>query len=131
MKFPNTININTLKAYINMRNYKVTTNKLLNAFDIDCNDNSPDSLKILCVKVIAENWLTMPLYNELIYDDDRNYLLDILDINLPLNHLCAHIPDEIFWKRCFQHKYKNFSPKINGKKWIQVTKINIKINILK
>lgn len=121
MRFPCTVSINTFKAYINLLNTKESENKKLNTFDLDWESNSPERLRILCVKTIAQNWLDYPIYNEIQLPDDKNLLLEILDVNLPLADVCAHIKDDVFWKRSFQNKWNGILPKsCEGKPWIKV-----------
>lgn len=144
MKFPNTLDINTFKAYINPKTITSGNSKgKLNAIDLDWDLNEPNSLKILCIRAIVDNWsgelikfliqefqllnlifllAVRPIFEEIEKSEDRNYFLDILSIELPIPELCAHITDDAFWKRAFLNKWKNYYPDVSGRKWIQVSK---------
>ncbi|XP_061387239.1 uncharacterized protein LOC133322224 [Musca vetustissima] len=47
-----------------------------------------------------------PIYEELTEPKDRNYILSNLDVNLPLKILSAHIRDDFFWRKAYQHRWK-------------------------
>jgi len=40
--------------------------------------------------------------------EDRNYLLSILDVNLPLKQLSFHIHEDFFWRRSYQQRWKTY-----------------------
>lgn len=122
MKFPNTVSVNTLKSYVNLLKCKESDNKLLNAVDFDWDvNNYPEPLRVQCIKVIGENWHIYPIFSEIIDIEDRNYLLDIIDVNISIKDLSQHIQDDVFWKRCFQNYWQHYYPtQIIGKKWITI-----------
>lgn len=57
MRFPSTISVNIFKAYINLKTCTRTNNKNLNGVNLDWDKNNPDSLGVLCIKTISDNWL--------------------------------------------------------------------------
>lgn len=58
MRFPNTVEINTFKAYINLSNVH-NKNVKINSINLDWNSNSPESLRFLSIKVLADNWMSI------------------------------------------------------------------------
>lgn len=123
MKFPNTVSINTYKAYINPQKIPIQNSKqLLNAIDLDWDANYPESLRVLCVKKIVNAWHTNPIYKEIIESDDRNYLLDIIDVTIPIQQLAEHITDNVLWKRCYKNRWPFYYPSqsIDTKLWINI-----------
>lgn len=61
MRFPNTVEINTFKAYINLSNVNnnLKSNLNINSINLDWNSNSPESLRFLSIKVLADNWMSI------------------------------------------------------------------------
>lgn len=61
MRFPNTVEINTFKAYINLSNCNnnFKSNLTINSINLDWNSNSPESLRFLSIKVLADNWMSI------------------------------------------------------------------------
>lgn len=43
-----------------------------------------------------------------------------MNVNIPLTNLCAHITDDVFWKRSFHNKWKEIQPNATGKSWIKI-----------
>ncbi|CAH1374531.1 dynein regulatory complex subunit 5-like [Tenebrio molitor] len=62
------------------------------------------SLTTLCVEAIKSNFAKSPLLNELPCQD-RDYLLEILDVDLPLDLVIPLIEDEIYWQRRYHEKF--------------------------
>lgn len=61
MRFPNTVEINTFKAYINLSNVNNKFKSNINSINLDWNSNSPESLRLLSIKVLADNWMSKNL----------------------------------------------------------------------
>lgn len=122
MKFPNTVSLNTYKAYINPNKLPTKPSQhLLNPIDLDWDINYPESLRVLCVKKIVSVWHLNPIYKEIIeYDEDRNYLLDIIDVTIPIQQLAEHITDNVLWKRCYRNRWPTVYPQTIDKLWIQI-----------
>ncbi|XP_055677018.1 dynein regulatory complex subunit 5 [Lutzomyia longipalpis] len=119
MKYPNTVDKNALKAYIDLRVVRRQKDGL-NSLDLKWNFDSPESLKILCIEALAENWTANPVYSEVIFSVDRNYLLDILSLNLSVADLSAKIQDDVFWERFFMSKWPHCYPQTKNRPWIKV-----------
>lgn len=120
MKFPNTVSRNTFKAYVNIKQSKETSAKHLNAINLDWDVNNIDSLRIMCVKSMAEHWQEYPIFSDIPNIEDRNYLLDIIDTHIPISVLANHITEDVFWRRCFTDKWTNFYPSVVDKPWITI-----------
>lgn len=126
MKFPNTVSQNTYRAYINPQQKLLEAsdapqrNCLLNGINLEWDTKYPDTLRCMCIKKIAENWQDYPIFAEITDVEDKNYLLDIIDVNIPIKDLAAHITEDVFWKRCFQHRWRNFFPQLVTKPWISM-----------
>lgn len=106
MKFPNTVSRNTYKAYLNVKHSKEKTGKHLNAINLDWDLNNIDSLRIMCIKSIAEHWQDYPIFSDIPNVEDRNYLLDIIDTQIPIGILANHITEDVFWRRCFESEFR-------------------------
>ncbi|XP_058818319.1 uncharacterized protein LOC131681524 [Topomyia yanbarensis] len=121
MKFPNTLDYNTYRAYFCSRHLSRDKNRQLDAINLDWDRCIPESLKTLCLNTIASNWLTIPFFREIPLCEDRNFLLDLLDLEFPLDNLCSRIRSDAFWKRAFVNRWKTRFPiHIEGKPWIRV-----------
>lgn len=122
MKFPSTIDINVYKAYINTASIR-QEHTGINAIDLHW--ESIESLKDLCIRILAENWHNQPIFSAVdAFPEDQRQLLDSLDVStLKLHDLVAHIQgDDGFWKRCFIARWPNFVlTSTDGKKWIRVS----------
>uniref|UniRef100_A0A1L8DMB9 Putative ran gtpase-activating protein n=1 Tax=Nyssomyia neivai TaxID=330878 RepID=A0A1L8DMB9_9DIPT len=120
MKYPNTVDRNALKAYIDVRVVRrQKPQNGLNSLDLKWNSDTPEPLKILCIQALAENWTAIPVYSEVIFSVDRNYLLDILSLNIPVADLSAKIQDDIFWERFFMSKWPQCCPQDKSRRWIK------------
>ncbi|XP_037038153.1 dynein regulatory complex subunit 5 [Bradysia coprophila] len=120
MKFPNTVSRNTFKAYVNVKHSKEKSTIHLNAINLDWDANNIDSLRIMCIKSIAEHWQEYPIFSDIPNVEDRNYLLDIVDTQIPIGILASHIAEDVFWRRCFTDKWTNFHPSVVDKPWITI-----------
>ena len=56
MRFPNTLDLNVYRAYISAKCLEREKNQL-NALNLDWDLGNPDTLRVLCLKSIAENWI--------------------------------------------------------------------------
>ncbi|XP_059621315.1 dynein regulatory complex subunit 5 [Phlebotomus argentipes] len=121
MKYPNTVDRNTLKAYIDpkvVRRHKPQDG--LNSLDLKWNVNSPESLQILSIEALAESWTINPVYSEVPFDVERNYLLDILSLDFPVADLSAKIQEDVFWERFFMSRWPQCCPQTRDRPWIKV-----------
>lgn len=122
MKFPNTISINTHKAYLAATPSDGINKHILNSVNLDWDHLYPESLRVLCIKQIARTWSQLPIFSEIVDIEDRNYLLDIIDVDLPIRDLAAHITEDVFWKRCYRHRWPTRSGQSHAshRPWIVV-----------
>lgn len=138
MQIPNTINSNTIIAYVNQNKAtadrancsaseklttatKVTNLKQINVFDLEwAFVKCPKPLRDLCLKEIATNWHQRPFFNEIQNIENRNELLDLIDVRLPLKILTQHICDDVFWRRCFKYYFPNYYPPSRTQPWINL-----------
>ncbi|GAB0088129.1 uncharacterized protein DMENIID0001_025110 [Sergentomyia squamirostris] len=123
MKFPNTVDKNIFKAYIDpkvVRRRQIHNG--INSMDLKWTTvvNGPETLKMLCIKALAEGWIANPIYSELIFDVDRNYLLDILNLDFPVSDLSAKIQEDSFWQRFFMAKWPQCYPLKRNRPWIKI-----------
>lgn len=47
-----------------------------------------------------------PIFHEIERQEDRNYILSNLNVNLPLKTLSTQIQDDFFWRKSFQRRWK-------------------------
>lgn len=134
MKIPNTINSNTIIAYINQNGTeeeiscslsekltKVTNIKRINAVDFEwINFKCPATLRDMCLKQISFDWHERPRFNELENIEDKNTLLDLIDVRIPLKILTQYIGDDVFWRRCFQYHWPNYYPPSRSRPWLNL-----------
>lgn len=57
---------------------------------------------------------------EKIIAKDREFFLQILNTDVPLNILVDNIKSDIFWKRCYSSKWPDIPLVPVGKKWINI-----------
>lgn len=123
MKFPNTVSKNTYKAYIVTDGNPLASQKgvhVLRSTDLEWDTHYPETLRTLCIKKIAKCWPEQPIFREITDIEDRNYLLDIIDVDTPIKDLAAHIQEDVFWKRCFRNRWSNYYPPVIQRPWINV-----------
>lgn len=60
-----------------------------------------------------------PRLDELIAKD-REFFIQILDTDVPLNILVDNIKSDIFWKRCYNSKWKDVPVISENRQWINV-----------
>uniref|UniRef100_A0A1A9X440 Uncharacterized protein n=1 Tax=Glossina brevipalpis TaxID=37001 RepID=A0A1A9X440_9MUSC len=109
VEFPSTVDLNTLKAYVDLKKCKLPKIYGLSWEDTDGLQvlaNQPKSLRHLVLDSIASNWNEKPIYDEVPRQEDRNYIVNNLDVNLPLKILSSHIQDDFFWRKIYQHRWK-------------------------
>lgn len=61
-----------------------------------------------------------PVYSEVTYDVDRNYLLDILSLDIPVADLSTKIQEDVFWERFFMSRWPQYCPQTRNRPWIKV-----------
>ncbi|KAL1374371.1 hypothetical protein pipiens_018117, partial [Culex pipiens pipiens] len=121
MKYPNTLDINTHRAYFCEHQLSSDANRHVDGINLDWDTCNPQPLKILCLNTIANNWLTIPFFHEIPLGEDRHFLLDLLDLSFPLENLCARIRSDAFWRRAFVNRWKTYYPiDVDEKPWIRV-----------
>ncbi|OWR48587.1 hypothetical protein KGM_204383 [Danaus plexippus plexippus] len=117
MKFPVGINKNTFITYKNKENLEKDRKIKSEVFDWD--SRHPKSLVEMCVEKLSLNWMGEPKLEDLVAKD-REYFLQILDTNIPLQILVDNIQNDIFWKKCYISKWSDIPIEINDKSWITI-----------
>lgn len=124
MKIPNTVSPNTLKAYenIGLRHQRKSqiSQKILNAVNFQWETNIPAALRELCIKALAHHWQINPIYSEIENIEDKNALLDEIDVKLPIKLLSTYIFEDAFWQRCFQYRWRFYFPPKIDRPWINI-----------
>uniref|UniRef100_A0A1B0BF68 Uncharacterized protein n=1 Tax=Glossina palpalis gambiensis TaxID=67801 RepID=A0A1B0BF68_9MUSC len=129
VEFPSTVDLNVLKAYVDLKKCKLPKIHGLSWQDAggyQVLTNQPKSLRHLVLDSIANNWngndkaqaifdyyiyyicllKETPILEEVPRKEDRNYIVNNLDVNLPLKILSSRIQDEFFWRKIYQHRWK-------------------------
>ncbi|KNC28146.1 hypothetical protein FF38_04391 [Lucilia cuprina] len=109
VEFPSTVNFNTFKAYYELHKCKLPNihGKSLNyTEDLETNTNQIKTLRHLVLDTILDNWSDNPIFKEIERQEDRNYILSNLNVNLPLKILSSYIQDDFFWRKSYQHRWK-------------------------
>ncbi|KAL9887988.1 uncharacterized protein ACN2A1_010105 [Glossina fuscipes fuscipes] len=109
VEFPSTVDLNVLKAYVELKKCKLPKIHGLSWQDAggyQVLTNQPKSLRHLVLDSIANNWNETPILEEVPRKEDRNYIVNNLDVNLPLKILSSRIQDEFFWRKIYQHRWK-------------------------
>ncbi|XP_055382808.1 dynein regulatory complex subunit 5 [Condylostylus longicornis] len=118
---PSTVDVNVFKAYCEESNLPENYSNRINALNLDWNIEQPKTLRHLALDEIIKNWENDPKYFRLTEPEDIIYFVENLNINLPLKILTVYVHDDIFWKRCFLHKWRNVYPYLNEKRpWISL-----------
>lgn len=123
MKIPNTVSLNTLKAYENLdaRHTKSQIfTKRLCSVNFEWDSVCLMSLRELCIRALVHYWQLNPIYSEIDDVEDKNSLLDAIDVQLPIKLLSAYISEDVFWQRCFQHRWRNYFPPKIDRPWINI-----------
>uniref|UniRef100_A0AAR5Q2L6 Uncharacterized protein n=1 Tax=Dendroctonus ponderosae TaxID=77166 RepID=A0AAR5Q2L6_DENPD len=114
MRVPTTIDKNCLSAY-NSSKYpwtgQTSQGSTIKAWDWSI----PKSLQEQCVECIAKNWIEWPILDEIVLQEDRLLLLDILAETVPLELAVSHINDEVYWEKCYLNRWPNKLPKDTAK----------------
>lgn len=79
--------------------------RLIVSENVDWTSDNVTSLVDFCVQTISKNFEKYP---EIINDlpcENRQYLLEILSSDLPLECAVEHIDDEYYWQRRFEEKF--------------------------
>ncbi|XP_026764608.2 dynein regulatory complex subunit 5-like [Galleria mellonella] len=117
MKFNSSIPVNTYLTYKN--NDNLEPNRKIKSEDFEWDFNHPLSLVSLSIQKLKENWLGTPRLEQLVAKD-REFFLEILNTNVPLQILVDNIKSDIFWKRCYKSKWSDSPIVTEEKKWINV-----------
>lgn len=124
MKIPNTVSKNTLAAYRctvgSVTRQSASLAKRINGANFHWSIYDPPSLRELCLSRITINWQSNPIYGEINDIEDKNSLLDAIDVRLPTKLLSKHIGEDVFWQRCFQHRWPNFHPPRVDRPWVNL-----------
>ncbi|KAJ8981722.1 hypothetical protein NQ317_003787 [Molorchus minor] len=106
MRVPNSINLNTLKAYeIHPRNTSKERQNLKSYNLEQWDERLPKTLREICVETIAKNWKDKPILDEIVLSIDRYLLIDILPTHLPLHLTIPKINDDMYWMRCYAERW--------------------------
>ncbi|KAL5279500.1 TCTE1 family protein [Megaselia abdita] len=122
-KIPCSVDINVFKAYFDVEKLRSTSfpPNRLNAFDLWFDRNSPKTLRHLILDKLAEQWDVSPIYEELPSKADKNYILDKINMNIPINILCCHIKEDFFWRKCYMYRWRGKYPaSTENRKWISI-----------
>ncbi|KAG5680513.1 hypothetical protein PVAND_010020 [Polypedilum vanderplanki] len=125
MRYPSAVDRNIYLAYIRKENVLTAKRnenhqQKLDAINLNWDLNYPESLVELCIKIIAENWSTLPLFRSIIVPENRSLLADILDFEtLQLSELTAHIKVDPLWKRMYEIKWPMIS-NVKNRPWIEL-----------
>ncbi|XP_037827385.1 dynein regulatory complex subunit 5-like [Lucilia sericata] len=126
VEFPSTVNFNTFKAYYELHKCKLPNihGRALNQTEgLETNTNQIKTLRHLVLDTILDNWSYNPIFKEIEHQEDRNYILSNLNVNLPLKILSSYIQDDFFWRKSYQHRWKSAVVKEKCKKtkpWINI-----------
>ncbi|XP_066255161.1 dynein regulatory complex subunit 5 [Euwallacea similis] len=111
MRIPSTINENCLKTYTPHK--KLLELDKINSFKFDeWDDKIPKSLREQCVECIARNWSELQVLDEIVLNEDKHLLLDVLPVELKLELTIPKINDEVYWKKCCVHRWPKKVPDI-------------------
>ncbi|XP_055908312.1 dynein regulatory complex subunit 5 [Eupeodes corollae] len=121
---PCSLDINVYKAYFtsdsqNSKNSPASL-KAKPSLETDSKILEPKTLRLLALDKIVDNWIEMPIFNEITKQVDRNYVVDNLPMNIPLKISSVHIKDDFFWRKCYQHRWKTLPIDVGNRSWIDV-----------
>lgn len=125
MRIPNTVSANTLTAYRNAGpndrgQWPSATKGLINAANFRWASHYLPSLRELCIAALSTHWQLNPIYAEIRDKEDKNSLLDAIDVRLPIKLLSTYIVEDVFWQRCFQHRWPCYHPTRIDRPWINL-----------
>lgn len=83
--------------------------RMLRAENLEWDKNIPADLKTLALNVIAKNWVNNPILRELPSPEDRDFLIEILPTDLPLELALEKIDYEHFWQRAVEARYEFYN----------------------
>ncbi|XP_067000545.1 dynein regulatory complex subunit 5 [Anabrus simplex] len=111
MRIPHTIPIETQEVFrpsgvsLNLLGEKDRT---LRAENFTWDSELPESLVTWCIRTLVSDYQNNPLLDELL-DEDRDFLLETLPIDLPLTLTVPLIPDGIYWERCCTERWQTMN----------------------
>ncbi|XP_045761608.1 dynein regulatory complex subunit 5 [Maniola jurtina] len=117
MKLPTTISKNTYLSYKSTG--EIERDRNLKAENFEWNSNHPKSLVNICIEKLSDNWIGLPKLEDLIAKD-REFFLQILSTDVPLQILADNIKSDIFWKRCYYAKWSHYPADSELKPWINI-----------
>ncbi|XP_076644438.1 dynein regulatory complex subunit 5 [Halictus rubicundus] len=82
-------------------------------------ENRIPSLRRLALLAIAVAWEDNPILDELPTCEDRNELIELLPVDLPLELAITKIEDEHYWERCSRNKWETNELALHGNSWRQ------------
>ncbi|XP_011502625.1 PREDICTED: T-complex-associated testis-expressed protein 1 [Ceratosolen solmsi marchali] len=77
----------------------------------------PEDLKIQALRVIAANWCKNPILDELPTGVDRDYLIEILPLDIDFKFVFRKIKYEHYWQRAAEARWKVNDPMDHGDSW--------------
>ncbi|CAH2100108.1 unnamed protein product [Euphydryas editha] len=111
------VNRNTYFAY---KSYENTESKRkLKSENFEWDSNHPQSLVKLCIEKLSVNWTGTPKLEELIAKD-REFFLQVLKTDIPLQILVDNVKSDSFWKKCYYSKWSEYAIDENYKPWINI-----------
>ncbi|KAG5884487.1 hypothetical protein JTB14_001282 [Gonioctena quinquepunctata] len=108
MRIPHSINPNTLEEYSpspETLDLLGEIERKLFSEDFQWNKDHLPSLVDLCVQCIAKHFEQFPLYEELPCED-KDHLLELISVDLPLELVVPMIEDEYYWKRRYETHFR-------------------------
>ncbi|XP_034840836.1 uncharacterized protein [Maniola hyperantus] len=117
MKLPTTISKNTYLAYKGSGG--IERDRKLKSENFEWNSNHPKSLVSICIAKLSDNWIGLPKLEDFIAKD-REFFLQILSTDVPLQILADNIKSDIFWKRCYYTKWSHYPADGELKPWINI-----------
>ncbi|CAH0722416.1 unnamed protein product, partial [Brenthis ino] len=117
MNFSVTVSKNTYFAYKSTK--EIEQNRKIKAENFKWNFNHPKSLVEICIEKLSINWTGSPKLEEFIAKD-REFFLQILKADVPLQILVDNIKNDSFWKRYYFSKWTEYPMQENIKPWINI-----------
>nr|XP_033339127.1 dynein regulatory complex subunit 5 [Megalopta genalis] len=122
MKIPQVVPRNVFEVY--KCSYETTRlsselERTLRSEDTLWDENRIPSLRRLALLAIAVTWKDNPILDELPTCEDRNELLELLPVDLPLELAITKIEDEHYWERCSRDKWETNELAEHGNSWRQ------------
>ncbi|XP_055850578.1 uncharacterized protein LOC129915137 [Episyrphus balteatus] len=119
---PCSLDINVYKAYFNLENQKFRNPTALKPKQQEIENKSIEikTLRLLALDKIIDNWIEMPIFNEITKQVDRNYVVDNLALNIPIKISSLHIKDDFFWRKSYQHRWNTLPIDVENRSWISI-----------